>query len=171
MDAELLACVRGALGWGTEVSVSTGARGALGEVWRVDVAGRPYAVKEIFGGPPVEALVVAELEIVRRAVEAGVRVPRSHAGRDGRYAIAGPGGTWLRVYDWADMRPLALGSCAPKASEAREKAADLGMLFARLHRCAPAAAHEFNGTAPVSWYHRPPPWAAWQGPIARQVAP
>ena len=89
-----------------------------------------YALKEIFAEPPSEALIAAELAFARRAAEAGVRMPASHPDRDGRHLLTAPDGTWLRLYDWVDLRPLDL--------TARATPRELGALLARLHRCAPA---------------------------------
>ena len=75
--------------------VSAGPRGALGQIWRLDVGPARYALKEIFAEPPSEALIEAELAFARRAAEAGVRLPASHPDRDGRHLLTrrptGPG--------------------------------------------------------------------------------
>jgi Ser/Thr protein kinase RdoA (MazF antagonist) len=145
---ELAAHVRDAFGLGEDLAVSAGPRGALGQVWRLDVGGARYALKEIFAGPPSEALIEAELEFARRAAEAGVRLPASHPDRDGRHLLTAPGGTWLRLYDWVDLRPVELtGQATPR---------ELGILLARLHRCAPAATVEPGGGPPKRWYDHVP---------------
>ena len=131
-------CVRRSAGT-TDVVASAGPRGALGQIWRLDVGSARYALKEIFAEPPSEALVAAELAFARRAAAAGVRLPASHPDRDGRYLLAAPGGTWLRLYDWVDLRPVDL--TAPATPQ------QLGALLARLHRCAPAATVEPGGGA------------------------
>ncbi|MEU8396835.1 aminoglycoside phosphotransferase family protein [Nonomuraea sp. NPDC048892] len=150
---DLMACAGAAFGWDDGVVVSEGRRGALGQVWRVETGAASYALKEIFGEPPAEALVAAELAFARRAAAHGVRLPASHPSRDGRYLVETPGGTWLRLYDWIDLSPL--DPAAPATPE------DLGALFARLHRCAPAVTTEPDGQAPDPWYHRPPAPGAW----------
>ncbi|WP_197094102.1 hypothetical protein, partial [Nonomuraea sp. SBT364] len=137
MDHELIAYVREAFGWDTDVAVSAGRRGALGQIWRLDVGPARYALKEIFGEPPPGAVVEAELAFARRAAGAGVRLPASHPDREGRHLLAGPGGRWLRLYDWADLRPADLAAPATPR--------ELGTLLARLHRCAPATAAEPGG--------------------------
>lgn len=136
-----------AFGWPQDVVLTAGPRGALGQVWRADVGSKSFALKEIFAEPPD---VEAELAFTARVAEAGVRFPASHPGRDGRYLIDTPAGTWLRLYDWIDLRP---------ATPAPE---ELGALLARLHRCAPAAAGEQN-----PWYHsvsEPHDFAGWLSP-------
>jgi Ser/Thr protein kinase RdoA (MazF antagonist) len=131
-----LAQVTEAFGWADEVVVSPGPRGALGQIWRLDVGSARYALKETFAGPPSESMIQAELAFAYRATDAGVRVPASIPDRAGRYLI----GDRLRLYDWVDMHPVDL--TAPDSPR------KLGILFARLHRCAPAAAGE-----PVEpWY-------------------
>jgi Ser/Thr protein kinase RdoA (MazF antagonist) len=156
--AARIAYLRESFGWDAEIEVRAGPRGALGQIWRLDVGPARYALKEIFAGPPSAALIEAELAIARRAADAGVRLPASHPDRGGRYLFATPDGTWLRLYDWVDLRPVEpTGPATPR---------QLGALLARLHRCAPAAATEPDGGAPDSWYHRVPAaheWAAVRG--------
>src|ERR687890_598874 len=106
MGEALVAHARDAFGLSGDVAVSAGPRGALGQIWRLDVGPARYALKEIFDEPPSEALIEAELAFARRAIEAGVRLPSSHPDREGRYLLTAPGGTWLRLYDWVDLRPI-----------------------------------------------------------------
>jgi Ser/Thr protein kinase RdoA (MazF antagonist) len=154
--------VREAFGWGEEVVVSAGPRGALGQIWRLDVGPARYALKEIFAEPPSEALIEAELAFVRRAAEAGVRLPASHPDLAGRYLLTSPGGTWLRLYDWVDLRPVDLTAQATPP--------ELGALLARLHRCAPAAATEPGGRPPDPWYDRLPAAHEWTAASASGAA-
>jgi Ser/Thr protein kinase RdoA (MazF antagonist) len=149
----MLGFVREAFGWGEDVVVSPGPRGALGQIWRLEVGPASYALKEIFAEPASEALISAELAFGRLAAEAGVRLPASHPDRAGRYLLTSPGGTWLRLYDWVDLRPVE--PTAPATPP------ELGALLARLHRCAPAAATEPGGGAPDSWYDRLPAAHEW----------
>ncbi|WP_326628008.1 aminoglycoside phosphotransferase family protein [Nonomuraea fuscirosea] len=151
---DLVACARAAFGWDDDVVVSEGRRGALGQIWRVETGTASYALKEIFGEPPAETLVAAELAFTRRAAAHGVRLPASHPSRDGRHLVETPGGPWLRLYDWMDLSPVdPAGPATPE---------DLGALFARLHRCAPAVTAEPDGQGPDPWYHRPPDLSAWE---------
>jgi Ser/Thr protein kinase RdoA (MazF antagonist) len=169
---ELAAWVRDAFGWDADVVVSPGPRGALGQIWRLDVGGTRYALKEIFAEPPSEALIAAELAFARQAAHAGVRLPASHADRQGRYLLTGPGGTLLRLYDWVDVAPVDLTAhAAPRR---------LGALLARLHRGAPAMTTEPDGGPPSPWYDRVPDvhrWvevsgsgAAWAERLAERLA-
>lgn len=153
MVEELVAYVREAFGWGEDVVVSAGPRGALGQTWRLDVGLARYALKEMFAEPPSEALIEAELAFARRAAAAGVRLPASHPDTEGRYLLAAPGGTWLRLYDWIDLQPVDLTAHATPRQ--------LGALLARLHRCAPAAAVEPGGGPPDPWYHHVPAAHEW----------
>jgi Ser/Thr protein kinase RdoA (MazF antagonist) len=145
---EMVAYLREALGWGEDVVVSPGRRGALGQIWRLDVGPARYALKEIFAEPPSEALIEAELAFARRAAGAGVRLPASHPDREGRHLLATPGGTWLRLYDWIDLRPVELTAQATPQQ--------LGALLARLHWCAFATPFEPGGGPPDPWYDRVP---------------
>jgi len=150
---ELVAHVREAFGWDEDVVVSAGPRGALGQIWRLDVGPERYALKEIFAEPPSEAVIEAELAFARRAAEVGVRRPASHPDRDGRHLLTAPDGTWLRLYDWVDVRPVELTALATPG--------ELGTLLARLHRCAPAMAVEPGGGPPDPWYDHIPAAHEW----------
>ena len=116
VDDKLIGYVRHAFDWNAEVAISVGPRGALGQIWRLDVGPARYALKEIFAEPPSGALMAAELEFARRAVSAGVRLPASHPDRDGNYLLTAPDGTRLRLYDWVDLRPVDLSAERVKAS-------------------------------------------------------
>ncbi len=149
----MVAHVREAFGWDEDVVVSAGPRGALGQIWRLDVGSERYALKEIFAEPPSEAVIEAELAFARRAAEVGVRRPASHPDRDGRHLLTAPDGTWLRLYDWVDVRPVELTALATPG--------ELGTLLARLHRCAPAMAVEPGGGPPDPWYDHIPAAHEW----------
>ncbi|GHJ44131.1 hypothetical protein Cs7R123_14730 [Catellatospora sp. TT07R-123] len=156
MVAGLVDRLRAAFGWVGPVDVAAGPRGALGQIWRVRVGDDRYALKEIFGRPPSETLLAGELAFAARAAEAGVRVPRSHPDRDGRYLVSAPGGVHLRLYDWVDLGPAT----APTTP------ADLGTLLAGLHRAAPATAHELDGSPPDPWYDHAPAADRFHGAAA-----
>src|SRR5262245_58534536 len=104
MTPELIAWVREAYGWSEEATASAGPRGALGQIWRLEVGPRRYALKEIFAEPPSDAKIEAELAFTTRATQAGVRLPASRPDRSGRHLLVAPGGEWLRLYDWVDLR-------------------------------------------------------------------
>ena len=133
------------LGLPADAVVTMGPRGALGRIWRVEAGVDTYAIKELFGTPPTPATIEAELAFTRAAARAGVAVPAAHPGTDGNYLHRTPEGTWLRRYDWVDLRPVQ--PVDPAA---------LGRLLAGLHREAPAARAE-----PDPWYDTPPPLTGW----------
>lgn len=91
---ELVAHLREAFGWNEDVLVSAGPRGALGQIWRLDVGSARHALEEIFAGSPSETLFEAELVFTRCAAEAGVQLPTSHPDGAGRHLITAPGGRW-----------------------------------------------------------------------------
>jgi Ser/Thr protein kinase RdoA (MazF antagonist) len=171
VDDALIGFVRQAFGWRGEIRVESGPRGALGQIWRLQVGADRFALKEIFYRPPSEPLIEAELAFTRRAVAAGVRVPASRPDREGRHLLTAPDGTWLRLYDWVDLRPVEPGAPAT--------ARELGVLLARLHRCTTPMAFEADGEPPHDWYHRTPApheWAevvasqaSWAGPLAARL--
>jgi Ser/Thr protein kinase RdoA (MazF antagonist) len=136
-----------------DVSITPGARGAQGQVWRLAVGHRVFALKQVFAGtPPARVEVEAEVAFTQRATAAGARLPASHPDRNGRYLVPLPDGGWLRLYDWVDLRAADLVA----AAEA------LGVLLARLHLCAPAADREPGGAPPDRWYEVPPDPDAWR---------
>ncbi len=136
-------------------SLTPGGRGALGQIFRLKIGPRRYAVKEIFGGDsPDPSLLAAELDFTRRAAEAGVRFPASHAAQDGRIVVPMPSGDgWLRLYDWLDVEPADL--------TAPELPTRLGDLLGRLHRCALPSDREPDGSPPDEWYDTPPATTVW----------
>ncbi|NUO59870.1 MAG: phosphotransferase [Hamadaea sp.] len=141
MTDPLLTAAYAAYGWGPEVTVAPGPRGALGRIWRVRTPAGHYALKHSFETPP-DGRLQAELDLTRRAAAAGVRVPATHPAADGRLQVPAPGGGVLRLYDWVDLRPID-----PAAAGTPER---LGELLARLHSCAPAAGEQ------EPWYHQAP---------------
>ena len=153
VETDLVARAREAFDLGDgDVSITPGARGALGQVWRLAAGHRVYALKQVFAGaPPARAEVEAEAAFARRAATAGVRIPASHPDRNGRYLVPLPDGGWLRLYDWVDLRPADLTANAEA----------LGVLLARLHKGAPAADREPGGAPPDQWYEVPPDRDGW----------
>ena len=157
MNSELVTYARVAFGWNGDITVNAGPRGALGQIWRVQIGPDRYALKEIFAEPSSPARIAAELDFAGRAVSAGIRLPASHPDRDGRYLVTTPDGTWLRLYEWVDMVPVD-----PANPET------LGALLARLHRCAKATTTEPGGDPAVDWYDRVPTASEWAS-LARTV--
>ena len=160
MQSDLVARSRESFDLGDEdVSITPGARGARGEVWQLTAPGRVYALKHVFAGaPPDRGEVESEVDFARRAAAAGVRLPASHPDRNGEYVVSLPKGGWLRLYDWVEVGSVDLAV----AAEA------LGVLLARLHRCAPPAGRELNGALPDPWYEVPPGQDEW-GPLVSEA--
>ncbi|MDO5739861.1 MAG: phosphotransferase [Ornithinimicrobium sp.] len=159
MQPDLVARAGESFTFATEhLSLTPGPRGARGQVWRLTAGPEVFALKHVFeGAPPARGEVGIEIVFARRAAAAGVCLPASHAARNGEYVVPLPHGGWLRLYDW-----LELGSADLAAS-----AEALGILLARLHRCAPPADREPNGAPPDRWYAVPPPKHQWGPLIAR----
>jgi Ser/Thr protein kinase RdoA (MazF antagonist) len=155
--SELIEYVRAtfALDATSPASIVAGGRGALGQVFRLEVGPRRYAVKELPRGvAPDPSLLAAELEFTRHAAEVGVRLPVSHAATDGRLAVPMPDGDgWLRLYDWVDAEPADL--------TAPDLPARLGDLLGRLHGCAPPSDREPDGSPPDDWFDTPPVVSVW----------
>ncbi|MCP2321770.1 Ser/Thr protein kinase RdoA (MazF antagonist) [Hamadaea flava] len=156
MTDPLLTTAYAAYGWGPQVTVTPGPRGALGRIWRVRAPAGQYALKHSFDAPP-DGRLAAELDLTRRAADAGVRVPATHPAADGRLLVPAPGGGVLRLYDWVDLHPID-----PDAPSTPQR---LGELLARLHSCAPPAFGGPSVRPPGSsvqaggeeaWYHEAP---------------
>ncbi len=157
----MLARARAAFDLGEgDLRVTPGPRGAVGQVWRIEVADRVRALKHVLTGPPpAPATVEVELVLARAAAAAGVRLPVSRPGADGQFVVGLPGGGWLRLYDWVDLR-----RCQPTVDPDA-----LGVLLARLHTVAPAARNEPDGEPPQGWYESPPAADRWDRLAARAV--
>lgn len=154
VDSRLIARAVQAFGLGRgEVRASPGARGAVGQVYRVETGGRVYALKHVPARePPSRAEIDAELVMAAGAFALGVRLPESLPARDGELVVELPEGGWLRLYDWLDLQPVDL----PAHAEA------VGALLARLHRSGSPADREPDGSPPLKWYEAPPSPAVWQ---------
>ncbi|MDQ2851342.1 MAG: phosphotransferase [Actinomycetota bacterium] len=156
MQSDLMSRARESFDLGDEdVSITPGARGARGQVWRLTAGRRVYALKQVSAGaPPAQGQVESEVKFARRAAAAGVRLPASHLDRNGEYVVPLTNGGWLRLYDWVELRSADLAATAEA----------LGVLLARLHRCAQPVDRELNGAPPEPWYEVPPDQDEW-GPL------
>lgn len=150
MKFDLVAWARESFDLGDEdVSITPGARG---ELCRLAARRRVYALKQVSAGvPPARGEVESEVAFARRAAAAGVRLPASHPDRNGKYVVPLTNGGWLRLYDWVELRSADLAATAEA----------LGILLARLHRCAPPVDRDLNGARPVRWYEVPPDQDGW----------
>ncbi len=153
MQSDLVAVARVAFALGDEaISITPGARGARGQVWRLTTSHRVYALKHVFAGAaPTQNEIDSEMLFTRRAAAAGVRLPASHRSRNGNYVATLTNDGWLRLYDWVELDRADLATSAEA----------LGVLLARLHRCAPPADREPDGAPPDRWYAVPPHQNEW----------
>ena len=125
-------------------------RGAVGQIWRLDLGADRFAVKELFWeaseeSARQEATVTAHLEA------AGIRLPASVPGPGGRFVARLPGdsgGGWLRLYRWVDGVPVDLADAGV--------AARVGRLLGQLHARALPPSGEAD-----PWYDTVPGPAAW----------
>jgi hypothetical protein len=125
-------------------------RGAMGRVWCLDLGAERYAVKELFWESDEEP-VRTEVAFTAHLESAGMRLPGSLPGRDGRFLqelAPGQGGGWLRLYRWIDGVPVDLAGPG--------LAAAIGDLAGRLHALARPA-----GGAVDPWYDTVPGPATW----------
>jgi Ser/Thr protein kinase RdoA (MazF antagonist) len=133
------------------------ARGAMGEVWRLETSSGRWAVKWLFpwvAADPRPADVAFQLA----AAAAGIPLPRPVLTADGA-AVAAAGGRPARVYEWADFgAPLA--TPVPPAV-----AAEAGRLLGTLHGLGLPA-----GGPADPWYTAAPPDGYWEGLITRAAA-
>ena len=132
-------------------------RGEQGQVWRLEVAGEQYAVKEALTPLDDEqARLAAELQ--QRAEAAGVRAPAARPTRDGTVLVR-VGGAAVRLYRWTAMA----------APDRRLDPEAVGDCLARLHRAGRPVA---GRTHP--WYREPVGELRWRelvGLLAARGAP
>jgi Ser/Thr protein kinase RdoA (MazF antagonist) len=125
-------------------------RGAAGRIWRLDLGADRYAVKELFFESDEES-VRREVAFTAHLQAAGIRLPASVPGSDGRFLVplAGDAGdSRLRLYQWIDGGPADLADPG--------LATRLGDILGRLH----AAALPPQG-APDPWCETVPGPATW----------
>lgn len=140
-----------------DVSIRLGARGAQGQVWKLAVGGRAYALKRVFAGrPPAPSTIEAEVAFTQLATAAGVRLPASHPDRNGRYLVPLPDDGWVRLFDWVELRTADLAGTAES----------VGLVLARLHQCGRATDRELDGGAASPWYTVPPAPDSWAPLVA-----
>jgi Ser/Thr protein kinase RdoA (MazF antagonist) len=149
MTAERV-CAAFGLEAGSGASIRAVSRGAAGRIWRLDLGAERYAVKELFGESD-EELVRREVAVTAYLQAAGIRLPGSLPGSDGRFLVpltADAGAGWLRLYQWIDGRPADLAD--PRL------AAGIGDVLGRLH----AHALPPEGAADP-WYETVPDPVTW----------
>ena len=124
------------------------ARGAMGQVWRLETAGGRWAVKWLFEWAPADPLP-ADVAVQLGAAEAGIPLPLPVVAPDGT-AVALVGGELARVYHWADLAEPLTPPVAPAV------AAEAGRLLGLLHRMALASAEPDD-----PWYSEIPAAGSW----------
>lgn len=126
------------------------ARGAMGEVWRVDTEVGAFAVKALFPWADVPARP-ADLAVQLAARRAGVPLPRPVVSPTGD-AVVAFGGRAHRAYEWVELGPRWTGP-APA-----DLAAEAGAHLGRIHGLAwPVPAPADGGGDPVdAWYREAP---------------
>jgi aminoglycoside phosphotransferase (APT) family kinase protein len=126
------------------------ARGAMGEIWRLQTGRGPWAVKWQFPWAPVEPCP-ADVEVQRAAAAGGIPLPLPVL-TPANEAVVPIGERHARVYAWADLaQPVA-----PPADD--RTAAEAGRLLGMLHGLALRSAEPDD-----PWYTRvpsPPDWAS-----------
>jgi Ser/Thr protein kinase RdoA (MazF antagonist) len=133
------------------------ARGAMGEVWRLDTSHGRWAVKWQFPWAPAEPSP-ADVVVQLAAAAAGIPLPLPVLTPAGA-AMVQAGGRHARVYQWADLGP-------PLEPPADDRAAtEAGRLLGTLHRLAlpPAGPDD-------PWYTALPPARDWAALAGRATA-
>lgn len=119
-------------------------RGEQGQVWRLEVGGQRYAVKEALVPLAVEQARLAHA-FSRRASAAGVRLPEAVLTRDGE-VLARIGGEPVRLYRWVELAGL----------DRRVDPDAVGRCLAALHRCGAPLESRVH-----PWYYEPVGRARW----------
>jgi Ser/Thr protein kinase RdoA (MazF antagonist) len=132
-------------------------RGEQGQVWRLEVGGQRYAVKEALVPLADEQAQLAHA-FSGRAQAAGVRAPEAILTRDGE-VLARTGSDPVRLYRWVELAGLDRG-LDPDA---------LGRCLAALHRTGAPLESRVH-----PWYWQPvgrARWAELTGDLGRRGAP
>ena len=142
-------------------------RGQLGQVWRLETAQGPYAVKEWFAEPDLSE-VARDADLVQAARAEGVTTPAVIRTTSGDVATTVPtgggsrddgAGTAVRVFEWVDLQP-------------RTRLLDpgaVGTMLAGLHRAGPRTREPVD-----NWFATgvgESSWVSLQQRVAREGAP
>lgn len=133
------------------------ARGAMGEVWRLDTETGAWAVKALFewGEAPVRP---GDVDVQLAALGAGIRLPRPVLTADGR-AVVTVSGARYRAYEWVDLDPPTPRPAPPP------RAAEAGDLLGRMHKLELPADGDVD-----EWYRVPAPAGELEALAERAVA-
>lgn len=149
--------VRVAFGLGEgPVACRAGGRGAVGEILRLSVGDRDFAVKRPFAAVDLDN-VRREAALLDHLAAQGIEVPTHVTTPGGQFLVDVPerlGGGSTRVSHWIDGAPLA--------DRTREVAGAVGTLLAQLHRAAPTA-----DEPPSRWYTTMVPSDDWAALVDR----
>jgi aminoglycoside phosphotransferase (APT) family kinase protein len=133
------------------------ARGAMGEVWRLDTSRGRWAVKWQFPWAPAQPRP-PDVGVQQAAAAAGIPLPLPVLTPAGE-AVVQAGGQHARVYEWADLGRPAQPPAGDRA------AAEAGRLLGTLHRLA------LPPTEPDDpWYTALPPARDWAALADRAAA-
>jgi len=127
-------------------TMSSVARGALGQIWKLSGGGTAWAVKELLFGCDEEQ-VRREAALRDAAEELGISAPRLMANRAGAH-VTRLDGSCVKVYDW-----VGGGEADPADPEILSWC---GRTLAILHR-----AGEGTTETPDAWYEECPQEADW----------
>ena len=123
------------------------ARGELGRVSRLVTTDGSWAVKEIERFVPTVGEADANVELQESMLDAGIHLPRPRRTVDGHGLFEN-----VRVYEWLDMTPVAVGD---------RRVEDLvAEALARMHAHAPP-----TDLTPDPWYCEAPSRKDWDGLI------
>lgn len=130
------------------------ARGAMGEISRVDTDTGAYAVKELFAWNPGTG-VEQEVAFTAQARGARLRIPLEMRSGPGDLVVHA-GSRRFRAYEWYDVGP----GLSPPVDTAT--AGHVGRITATLHGMAEKSSEQVD-----PWYTTPPAASRWQVVIGR----
>lgn len=149
-------------GWGAEVAAAfdlgrpTGdptyvARGAMGEVWRLETDRGPWAAKVLYPWSSEEA-AAQDVVVQQKAAEAGIPLARPILTSGGDVVVTAATGDRVRLYEWVDIDPPLV------VPVDRDLLRSAGVHLARVHRLDVDVS-----TRPIHpWYTKAPDEPEWE---------